>query len=248
MMSIGYELISASDYDALPLDPESCFVELEAICERNMSRLIDENTSGSFDTIIRARYMATVAGSARECGIQEVISAYTRDDSYETFGRFLLVVHEAVARIRTRNRRSLSLVSVQLLPNTRTKIEHHILRLRDEIESSDLSRERKKVLFKRLDGLIIELSKPRLDFGKTFTVLSLVLAGLAAATTISADSPTAITNIMRLIGKDRETEEAAVERLAPPPKALPAPPASRRSIAPAWEPTKGNDLDDEIPF
>jgi hypothetical protein len=103
----------------------------------------------------------------------------------------------------------------------------------------------------KLSDLVKELERRRLNLGKAMLVLSVVMANLAGATTIAADGPVAVTHIMRLIGVDKESEEAALSRLAPPPKALPAPekqPVAPRKCTPAWDtPTKG-DLDDEIPF
>jgi hypothetical protein len=99
-----------------------------------------------------------------------------------------------------------------------------------------------------------EVERPRLSFGKTMAVLSCVVVGLSSvaanATTIAAEGQTAITNIMRLIGVDKETEDAATLRLTPPQKALPAPlvktASSTPKNVPQWD--APSDLDDEIPF
>jgi len=80
--------------------------------------------------------------------------------------------------------------------------------------------------------------------------LSLVLSGLGSATTVAADGATAVSNIMKLIGMDKESEEEAVSRLSPPPKALPAPEAKTetlRKVSSGWDVRKTN-LDDDIPF
>jgi len=34
-------MISAEDFDKLPEDDEQCFVEFEAICRRNMNRMLE---------------------------------------------------------------------------------------------------------------------------------------------------------------------------------------------------------------
>jgi hypothetical protein len=102
-----------------------------------------------------------------------------------------------------------------------------------------------------------EIEKPRLGFGKTMAVLSCVVVGLsgiaANATTIAAEGHTAITNIMRLIGVDKESEDAATSRLMPPQKSLPAPEAQIvKTVNASWGsvPQCGtsSDSDDEIPF
>ena len=51
-----FELISAEEYDSLPAeDDKQCFVEFEAICRRNMTRTISEDTSSNFDRLVQAQ-------------------------------------------------------------------------------------------------------------------------------------------------------------------------------------------------
>jgi hypothetical protein len=255
MVDINYELISAADYENLPIDPDACFVALDDICQRNMNRMIDQDTSHEFDTAIRMQYMTTMAAYAKECGIDEVISAYSEPYDFQGFTKFSLAVKGTVARIRFRNRTVNRTSSVLLLQNTKTKIEHYILRLNEAIDNSDLPAHRKESLSQKLEELRSELNQPRLGFAKTFTVLSLILAGLGSATTVSADGPAAVTHIMRLIGVDRQTEEEAAQRLSPPPKALPAPthphptkPQHAHQANRRPTPPRVGDLDGEIPF
>jgi hypothetical protein len=144
---------------------------------------------------------------------------------------------------------------VLLTGNTKTKIEFHLTRLRAEISDSKLPDPRKQALNEKLDELRKELENPRDGYGKTMAIRSAVLLGLggiAAATTVAAEGPLAVTKIMKLIAQDKETEEAAAARLAPPPKALPAPekkPVIRpKPAGPSWDAPVSNALDDEIPF
>ncbi len=251
---MNFDLISPEQYDNLPDDDEQCFVEFEAICRRNMTQMISSSSEVSFDRSIQAQYMAAVSSVAVECGLTNLsvsIPAENDEHFYDMFSRFLQAVHGEVARIRIRGRRSRNSLSVQLTDNTRTKIEHYISRLRETIEKSDLPDARKRTLRDKLDELVVEVGKRRLNLGKTMAVLSMVLVGLGSATTIAAEGPSAVTNIMRLIGVDKESEDAAVSRLAPPPKALPAPPEKppvRVNAAPAATQKRLPDLDDDIPF
>ena len=251
---VNYELISSEEFDNLPEDDEQCFVECEAICRRNMTRMIDDNTNASFDRSVQAQYVATVSSVAAECGLPHLIAdpIYENESNfYEKFSRFSLAVQGEVARVRIRGRRSRGSLSVQLLDNTRTKIQHYVTRLGETIDASDLSADRKAALRGKLDELLRELEKRRLNLGKVMVVLSVVVAGLANATTIAAEGQAAITHIMRVVGIDKQSEDAALSRLAPPPKALPAPPRKpapvQKQAAPSWETASGGDLD-EIPF
>jgi hypothetical protein len=261
-MNLDFELISAEEFEGLPEDDEQCFVEFEAICRRNMTRMINEQTGNHFDRSVQVQYMAAVSSVAVECGLTSLARSIPAEDDnsfYADFSEFSLAVQGEVARIRIRGRRSRNSVSVQLTDNTRTKIEHYMSRLRETINKSSLPDHRKKALRDKLDQLTEELGKRRLHLGKTMVVLAVVMAGLQAGlegaahmTTIAAEGEAAVSSIMRLIGVDKETEEAAVSRLAPPLKALPAPPshARARPAAPSLvAPSRVvNDLDDDIPF
>lgn len=251
---MNYELISEADYASLPKDNEECFATFEAICRRNMTAIIAQSKDDrGTEQEVRSQYMAAVSAVASECGIRnlEADTDYDYNTFYEVFTPFQRAVHGEIAHIRVRGRGIIPLYSVQLAPNTRTKIEFHIDHIRMTIDTSDLSNDRKKTLSDKLDELAAELANPRLGFGKTMAVLSALLVGMAAATTVAAEGPAAVTNIMKLISIDKESEDAARLRLAPPQKAL-SPPAvvtaSRGGKSPSWNAPKGGDLDDDIPF
>lgn len=246
---MNYELISEEEYAGLPIEDDRCFVEFENICRRNMMRMIDTNTSSEFDNAVRQQYMAAVASVAIECNIPNIRFIEKEGQSlYDDFAQFSLAVQGEVARIRIRQRGERHPLSVLLTGNTRIKIEHYVSRIRDVVSKSDLDYDRKKRLDEKLDQLLKELSNQRLSFGKTMAILAAVTATIAGATTIAADGQDAVTHIMQLIGLDKETEEAAAQRLSPPLKALPAPQGRRsRETSPATQ--KPNyDLDDDIPF
>jgi len=235
---MSYELISEEEYANLPDEDDRCFAEFENICRRNMTRMIDENTSGDFDRVVRDQYMAAVA---QECNIPNIeYNPDVQDNAYEIFSRFSLVVQGEVARIRIRSRGMRHPYSVLLTDSTRTKIEHYISRIRDTVERSELDADRKERLRDRLDQLAAELNAPRLSFAKTMGILAVVLASMGSSVTIAAEGQSAVAHIMQLIGHDKETEEAAAKRIAPPPKALPAPSRPTPQVVP--------ELDDEIPF
>jgi hypothetical protein len=247
---MNYELISDAEYDALPDDDEQCFVQYEAICRASMNRMIDENSNSGFDEAVRSQYMHCVSAVAEACGINGLsVPQYPSSQFYDAFNRFSLTAQGEVARIRVKGRGFRHPYSVQLTQNTRTKIEHHVGRIREVVRLSDLSDVKKSALSAKLDDFVSELDNTRFGFGKAMAVLSFVLVGLASATTIAAEGPAAVNNIMKLISIDKESEDLAKRRLAPPPKTLPAP---RKRIAaraaPSWDAPRGGDLDDEIPF
>lgn len=247
---MNFELISEEEYASLPLDNEKCFVEFENICRRNMTRMINDKTTDNFDRTVRAQYMAAVSAVAQECHIPNISYSLENglDEYYIEFSRFSRSVQGEVARIRIRQRGERHPYSVLLTGTTRTKIEHYVGRIRDLVDKSEMDSDRKKRLQDRLDELTATLGDQRLSFARTMACLSAIIVGLAAVTTIAADGQSAIAHIMQLIGQDKESEEVAQKRLAPPPKALPPPvaPTVIRSASPKHG--YASDLDDDIPF
>jgi hypothetical protein len=255
---MNYDLITEEDYANLPDDKEHCFVAFEAIYRRNMNQMINEDTRPEFDRSIQLQYVSAVRAVAEECGITGLPNGPIRETQFfDDFSNFSIAVQGEIARIRVRRRGSRDPYSVLLSASTRTKIEHYISRLRDTIETSELPDDRKKALGEKLDQLMAELQNQRVGYGKIMAVLSAVLVGVASVTTIGAEGPAAVNHIMKLIATDKETEDAAALRLAPPQKALPAPPAPpvktvtayRARGGPSWDaPRPAPDLDEEIPF
>ena len=258
------QLVLDNDYNELPEGDDQCFAAFETKIRASMTeKLDDDRRSGEYFQSIKSQYMAAVYSVALECGINTLPSPQFNsiNNFHEVFNLFELAVQGEVARIRIRGRRSLGATSVQLLDNTKTIIRHHASRLRDAIGAAYLEPDRKKALNGKLDELIEELEKRRLNLGKTMLSLGYIVAGLAGATTIASEGPAAIahiqsavTAIMKEVGGDKMSEDAATRRLAPPPRALPAPslPLTKVAVArtkrPSWDATKNADLDDEIPF
>ncbi len=258
------QLVSDDDYTDLPEDDDQCFAAFEGKIRASMTeKLDDDRRSGEYFQSIKSQYMAAVYSVALECGITVLPSPQfdSMNNFYEVFNLFELAVQGEVARIRIRGRRTVGATSVQLVDNTKTIIHHHVSQLRDAITAVDLPPDRKKVLNKKLDDLVEELEKRRLNLGKTMLTLGYVVAGLAGATTIAAEGPAAFINVQRAVtaiikevGVDKMSEDTAAQRLAPPHKALPAPPLPpAKAVAASAKGSsgyipKGVDLDDEIPF
>lgn len=244
---MDFELISASDFETLPDDPEERFVRVEEICRRNMNAMINEDTNNNFDGIIRTQYMNVIAAAAHELGIDGLDYPYNMHNPLQELGNFMLKANGITTRFRLRASSRKPETSVRLASKTRGRIEQQIQRLRTIIAESDLSADRQKALQRKLDELSVELSQPRLSFGKVMGIIAIVSAGIGGTTGFLADAPDAIAAITSLIGADKEAEDAETQRLgtAATPRALPAPP--QRLPPPRPERFNGA-LDEEIPF
>jgi uncharacterized protein (UPF0147 family) len=259
-----YQLLTEDDYANFPAGDEECFLELEATCRRNLHREFDRLDRGENAEPLWESYISIVSSAAAECGIEGVSDA-GKGETYDRFREFRSNVDAAVTRLRLRGRHQGGRHSVQLTTKTRAQIEIQVSHLRHMIEDSNLPKHRKKALLEKLDELSQEIANNRrLSFARVMAILAPVAfmlggtVGLAAnLTTIAADSPNAVTNILALISQDKETEDNARLRLEAPPKALPAPPSSKPTLsAPGGYGSSGGwgrhkappDLDDDIPF
>jgi hypothetical protein len=230
---MSYELISAAELRGLPEDNDEAFVEAEVICRRNLTQLLqeDETQHGNAQEDIRLQYMATISALAADFGITGL--EYPDDGrgdalAYRAFAR---QAQAQVARIIARNRGARQASSVLLTTKTRMRIEQQIAVLRQIIEASNLPDLRKAKLYATLDEMLVELaSGRRLTFAitmQTLIVIATAIGGTGGAVSGVAEAPVALTNIMQWIGQDKETEDAAVLRLAAPQLALPAPPVAK---------------------
>ncbi len=122
---MNYEMISEEEYDALPFDdPDRCFVEFENIVRRNMTKMIDQNSSNDLDQAVRQQYMAMVAAVAAECNIPNIrFDADFRDNFWPGFPAFFSLFRRGCAYPHSCPRRQRP-YSVLLTTNTRTTIEH----------------------------------------------------------------------------------------------------------------------------
>lgn len=238
---MDYELISDADYDTLPADPYRKFVAIEQICRRNMTAMINNDSSGEFDQFIRLQYMTIVSAIAEELGIEGADYHYTADNAYGSYQDFLRRVSGVVARIRLRSPVN-DQFSVRLANKTKGIIEYELDKLRTLIHASDLEEARKQRLLGKIEEFRTELHKQRLAYPPAMAALAFLAAGVAGTTSLLADAPAAIATITSLIGSDKEKEDAEVVRLGPTtvPKAI-APPQGAASRADRL-------LEDDTPF
>lgn len=236
------DIISDDDYANLPSEPEEQFITIEAICRRNMSSLITQETPTNYDVMVRLSYMSTVAAAAEELGVGSLYPYEQLSDPTDGFQDFLLSANSLVTRLRIRRAGKNSATSVHLANKTRGLIEIQINKLREIISKSDLEDDRKKVLFNKLNDLLFEVSNPKVSFGKVMAILAHIGVGVGLSTGFLADAPEAIATITKLIGMDKEAELQEARRLGPPPK-------PKQLASPKTESVDTrSDYDDEVPF
>lgn len=223
------------------------FVALEATCRREMNRLLDSTSysSGVSEALLRRQYVAIILAAADELGIEGL--KYPFDSGYSD-NNALNFIEESIAlttRLRLRVSPGNNELSVRLAARTRGRIEMQIAALRAMIQASDRSEDAKGRALAKLDELSVELSQPRVSFGKVMAALAYVSVITASGTSFLADAPVAIATTISLIGQDKQAEEAEAKRLGAPakPKALPAPEQYT-----SGDDVGGYDQLDELPF
>ncbi len=245
-----YELISNEDWNNLPEDPDLKFVEIDRICRRNLTGMINEQTDGYLDEMVPLQYITTLANAAIELGIPDVEYPHDEDQPTRKISSFMLAVSGAVTRIRLRTSGRAAPYSVRLGIGTKARIQLKIQQLRATIEEAHMPESKREALLGKLDELAVELDQTRLSFARTMKILAAISVGVCAGTSFLADAPQAITTITRLIGADKEIEEAEAKRLGrePEPKLLTSPQTTDQTQRAADASSTYEDLDDEIPF
>jgi hypothetical protein len=234
-----YELITDADFATLPLERNSRFLALEAVCRRNLNEIITNDSSIEADRLIRMQYMQMVASAAEELGIKGIDFPVAADPATK-FDDFLINVAGKTTKLRLSATSIGDPNSVTIRTTTASQIEDQISVLKKLITKSDLDEDTKKRLLTKLAELSVEISKPRSSFSNLFGTLAILAMGVGGTTSFLADAPEAIATITALIGVEKQHENEEVKRLGlEKPKLLSAP-----------APQIGYDKpsDDEIPF
>ena len=247
---MDYELIPDSIYDDLPDDPHDKFVVLAKTAHANVSRLVNDDSSGHFVEEVRLQFVETVRAIAEALGIPGLPapSEMSNLNSYEEYRLFSTRLAGLLAKSRLQSSNVARPYSVQLGKVNKAKIRQEAEQLRIFIENSDLEVKRKEAVLSHLDRLLKELEKKRLSFAKVATIAAAIATTInqsASAVTTFPEVREVIGTILSKIGEDKEKEDAERERLAPPPAKLPPPESETK-----WASAKTNSYDDvdDIPF
>lgn len=241
-----YELIREEDYANLPEDDELQFAAIESLCRRRMAEITANSQNNVYDTQIRREYVATIIGAAKSTGLgDEIQFTETFAEFSDDFDNFIMKVISKTTEIRTTKSRLNYKNSIKLANRTKSLIEIEITNLRDAIFNSDLPKCKIKDLLDKIENLRSELHKGRFDIKKAMVILSQIGMFSVHSVVVASVYPQAITNIIKLVGADKEAENNELARLngGAQIKALPSPPESSgftRAIEKIDE--------DEIPF
>lgn len=242
-----YDLIPEEAYDNLPQDPYDQFAFIVRTAQGNLARMLDQPGSNDFADEIRAQFITTISGAAEALGVSGLPDISDDIHQYRAYTNFQVRLAGIVAKVRLQSNLVAKPHSVALGRVTQAKIKQEVDQLRRAVEDSDLPQRKRDALLDKLEEFETELAKQRLSFARTMAITASIMAIVSGGTVALANAPKAaetVLTIIRLIGEDKEKEDAERERLMPPPKALP-------NYAPPPPPTFASfdsDLDDEVPF
>jgi hypothetical protein len=234
-----------SIYDDLPDDPELAFVQLESYYKNMLDDAVKNTEEPSAIVFYRSQYANQVVAAAQALDIEGVktqsIPSGEREN-WRFFDNFDKEIASLIIQIRIRKSRRKRDFSVALDSGAKQKIRHYIEQIKQMVEASDVSQNKKDSIFKKLADLEIEVDRDR----TRFEVIADALRGVARLSgDVEREGAEPWWKWVKLIfgeideakdGEPKTSLPAPEERkkLEPPRKQLPGPEA--------------NSPDDEIPF
>lgn len=234
-------------YDDLPDDPESAFVLLEQYYRSQMDEDVHGSEESSHIAYCRRKYMSAVVAAAKSLnipGIEGYVVPYEESEIWAAFDVFETDVMNLSIQIKINRSRSRKKFSVSFDPSAKQKIRHYIDQIKSEVDKTDLSKEKKDSIFKRLNQLVLEIDRDRTRF-------EIVADGLLGVAKLSGDIEREGFEpwwkwVKLILGEVEGAKSAEVQSALPSPENRKRLQAPRKQLAPP--PKKNSTLDDDIPF
>jgi hypothetical protein len=238
--------ITDEELYALPDDDELAFVKYEQIARDNLNRILisaeeyrDQCGDAEHD------YMVDVLGAAKAFGIAELskwqLPESRSNDFMETVKEFRTAAMHEATKLRIAGFRKTKRYSVAFDPPTKQKLRHHLNQMREIVDGSADTPEKKAALYARIAELSEEIDRDRARY-EHLTALSIQVAATAGAVW---EKLAPITRTIEVIFGDSKKKENEQPR-------LPAPHSRKQiegPVAKGKPKSRGlGTLDDEIPF
>lgn len=233
-------------FENLPDDPELAFCHLEALYKRQLENDVSSTDESSAISHFRARYINQIIAAAKALdinGIKDYEAPKSQSEVWSYYEVFATDVMNLIIQIRIGHARRKRFYSVALSSAEKEKIRHYISQIKQLIDASDLSKDKKDAIYKRLTNLELEIDKDRTRF-ELIAETVLGFARLSRDVEQEGAEPwwKWAKLIFGVVDEAKEKEEAA---------RLPSPEERKRLAPPRRKPPTAEaakDLDDEIPF
>jgi hypothetical protein len=257
-----HEFITSEELDALPDDDaHEAFAQFVRIAQTKLSQRVanlsadDDQRSWQLCNDARHGFMNIVVAAAKKFEVEPIASIIMpRNQDYDdhTFRQFQSDLDFFVTQLVLDNRSKAKRDSVTVTTELKAKVKTYVHHLRETIEKSDLSEDKRRKLLDRLDAFEAELETRRLSL-MTVTLVAIALASAPGGIWSTGEAAQRlVANIFKIVGETKNADDEARKRLVPAekPKAI-APPRGpeqktthhRRASA-----QKSADMDDDIPF
>ncbi|GAB5486304.1 MAG: hypothetical protein Pars93KO_27380 [Parasphingorhabdus sp.] len=233
-------------YDNLPDDPQLAFAQLEGHFREEVQSKIEQSDQSNEINEYQLQYINQVTAAARALRIGQ-LSAYevpfNENNIWQLYSRFRSDVENLVIQIRIHHSRRKRQFSVALEEPEKQRIRHYIEQIRQMVEESDYSQDKKDAVFKKLSELTLEIDRDRTRF-------EIVADGVRKLAKLSGDVEREGAEpwwkwVKLIFGVVDDAKEKETDR------SLPAPEEQKKLEAPRKElpkPYSPRDMDDEIPF
>lgn len=233
--------LNDQDFEDLPDDDGEAFAKLEAISRDRLLMLQrDGHDNLPYEEIMG--YMNEVSALAAQFDIPDISYEREPNNVLVEFGDFTRRVEFRTVQIRAQRARRDRRNSVAISGAGRERIQHHIERLKAEIEAADIPEKRKRTLLEKIAEFEAELAKKRFNLAQAMMVVALV----AATANDFGGAYEGITKIVHAISEalgEEKLEDENRQLLLPPREPFKAIPDMRQQVA-----VVSIDADDDVPF
>ncbi len=236
------------DIAELADDPDLAFVQFERMARARLdSRLegLDPNVDTS---IIYFEYMSAVLAAAKSFQISDLakwrLPSMRDDDVERTCQDFAINAQHVAMQIQLRFGPRFRTSSVKIGQNAREKLRHHLAQMREAVEKSELSQEKKDRIMRRINDLQKEV-----DAGRTpIQSLGELVMQISDITSNAIDRVLpSVRAIAAIFQSERETEEAERAQLPKPIERKRIKGPEQSDVKPA-NGTAQKGFEDDIPF
>jgi hypothetical protein len=230
-------------YLDLPEDSELAFLQLEAHFRETCERKIKNSHQDERIDVFYVDYIAEVLAAINELGLQAEFHDRVpkiEDVDYNTYLNFNKDVKHYRTMLEIRHRRRVQGYSVRFDSAAKSKIRHHLQKVREIFDRLEIEARKKEHLFARLGELEEEVDQDRTRFDR----LAAVIVSAAGVTGQAAEK----SKLLEILDKVAEVFSSA---WGYEPKRLGGPEKLKRIEPPkAPSPTskRSADIDDDVPF
>lgn len=242
-------MISIEDYQSCisPHDPEMSFVHLEARYREVLNKNLDStDQSGAFNSYV-IEYMNHTYAASRALGLDflegwDIPSHSARHGVHEKFNDFTTAVDHFKVQVLIDRARVHHQYSVALTPDEKDKLRNYVREMKNFIDKSSLSQDKKDRLYTKLNAFLAEVDRDRTRL-EVLSDMSIAIAHIGGEVAKELEPVRRLMDsISRLIGRNMDNAPAMPRLRKPAIRKLEAPKKDTE------QPAKRDDMDDEIPF